>query len=46
MIPVVKGIEQEGYVAVTLPENFNVNTSRVVIKGAYSLLSAIKNVEE
>ena len=46
MIPVVKGIEQEGFVAVTLPENFDVNTSKVVIKGAYSLLSAMKNVEE
>ncbi len=46
MIPVVKGIEQEGFVAVTLPENFDVNTGMVVIKGAYSLLSAMKNVEE
>ncbi len=46
MIPVVKGIEQEGFVAVTLPENFNISTSKIVIKGAYALLSAIKNVEE
>ena len=46
MIPVVKGIEQEGFVAVTLPDNFNINSSKIVIKGAYALLSAMKNVEE
>ncbi len=46
MIQVVKGIEQEGFVAVTLPDNFNISTSKIAIKGAYSLLSAMKNVEE
>ena len=46
MVPVIKGIEQEGFVAVTLPENFNISTSKVVTKGAYSVLSAMKNVEE
>ncbi|MEO6221400.1 MAG: efflux RND transporter periplasmic adaptor subunit [Ginsengibacter sp.] len=44
MIPVVKGTEEEGFAAVTLFEDFNNN--KVVIKGAYSLLSAMKNVEE
>ncbi len=46
MIPVVKGIQQEGLVAVTLPDNFNLSNSKIVIKGAYTLLSAMKNVEE
>jgi len=46
MIPVIKGTEQEGFVAVTLMENINLNNNKVVIKGAYSLLSAMKNVEE
>ncbi|WP_131538581.1 efflux RND transporter periplasmic adaptor subunit [Pedobacter nototheniae] len=45
MIPVKKGIEQEGYTEVLLPENFDRN-SAVVLKGAYTLLSAMKNVEE
>ncbi|MES2419098.1 MAG: efflux RND transporter periplasmic adaptor subunit [Bacteroidota bacterium] len=45
MIPVKKGIEQEGYTEVILPDNFDRN-SAVVIKGAYTLLSAMKNVEE
>ncbi|MEO6584165.1 MAG: efflux RND transporter periplasmic adaptor subunit [Ferruginibacter sp.] len=46
MIPVVKGIEQEGFVAVTLPSNFDIAKSKVVLKGAYSILSAMKNVAE
>ncbi|MDQ6843420.1 MAG: hypothetical protein M3Z92_03575 [Bacteroidota bacterium] len=46
MIPVIKGTEQEGYVAVTLMENVNMTNSKVVVKGAYALLSAMKNVGE
>lgn len=46
MIPVIKGTEQEGYVAITFPENFNAADAKIVIKGAYALLSAMKNVEE
>jgi membrane fusion protein, heavy metal efflux system len=46
MVPVVKGTEQEGFVAVTLFENFDMKTSMIVVKGAYALLSAMKNVEE
>jgi len=45
MIPVKKGIEQEGYTEVILPDNFDHN-SAIVLKGAYTLLSAMKNVEE
>lgn len=46
MIAVVKGIEQEGFVAVTLPSEFDATKSKVVLKGAYALLSTMKNVEE
>lgn len=46
MIPVIKGNEEGGYVAVTFPEGFNVSTANVAVKGAYSILSAMKNVEE
>jgi cobalt-zinc-cadmium efflux system membrane fusion protein len=46
MIPVIKGIEQEGYVAITFPGDFNSANAKIVTKGAYSLLSAMKNVEE
>ena len=46
MIPVIKGTEQEGFVAITFPANFNPANAKIVIKGAYALLSAMKNVEE
>ena len=45
MIPVKKGIEEGGFTEVTLPTQFDMN-SQVVLKGAYALLSAMKNVEE
>ena len=46
MVSVVKGIEQEGFVAVTLPDGNDIRVIKIVIKGAYALLSAMKNVEE
>ncbi len=46
MIPVTKGNEEGGYVAVTFPDNFDVSTTIIALKGAYSILSAMKNVEE
>ena len=46
MIPVMKGTKQEGFVAITFPKNFNAANDKIVIKGAYALLSAMKNVEE
>ena len=46
MLPVIKGTEQEGFVGITFPGNFNAAAAKIVIKGAYALLSAMKNVEE
>jgi cobalt-zinc-cadmium efflux system membrane fusion protein len=46
MIEVKKGITTSGFTAITLPEGFNLNSARVVIKGAYNLLSAKKNAGE
>ncbi len=45
MVPVKKGIEEGGYTEVTLPAQFDRN-AQLVLKGAYALLSAMKNVEE
>ena len=45
MIPIKRGIEEDGYTEVILPEQFSQN-SQLVLKGAYALLSAMKNVEE
>jgi membrane fusion protein, heavy metal efflux system len=46
MIEVKKGISESGYTEIKLPEGFNINTARIVIKGAYNLLSAKKNAGE
>lgn len=43
---VKKGTEQEGYTAITLPEDFDSKTAKVVTKNAYSILSVLKNSEE
>jgi membrane fusion protein, heavy metal efflux system len=46
MIEVRKGISASGYIEVALPEKFDINTAKVVVKGAYNLLSAKKNAGE
>lgn len=46
MIQVHKGVTDGGYTVVKLPEGFDIKTARVVIKGAYNLLSAKKNAGE
>lgn len=43
---VKKGVTSSGYTEITLPEGFDINAAKVVIKGAYNLLSAKKNAGE
>jgi cobalt-zinc-cadmium efflux system membrane fusion protein len=43
MIEVQKGVADGGYTEVILPKEFNIKAAKVVIKGAYNLLSAKKN---
>tara|TARA_R110002072_G_scaffold302957_1_gene490354 strand:+ start:6658 stop:7857 length:1200 start_codon:yes stop_codon:yes gene_type:complete len=43
---VKKGIEQEGYTAITFAESFDVNNFKPVVKNAYYILSALRNSEE
>ncbi|MBU0696979.1 MAG: efflux RND transporter periplasmic adaptor subunit [Bacteroidetes bacterium] len=43
---IIKGTEQEGYTAVTLPEGMNIANTKVVVKNAYAILSALKNSAE
>ncbi len=45
-IEVTKGVTQNGYTEVTLPEGFESDHAEVVIKGAYALLSKMNNSEE
>ncbi len=46
MIEVQKGLNDQGFTEVILPEGFDIKSSRVVVKGAYNLLSAWKNTGE
>jgi RND family efflux transporter MFP subunit len=46
MLEVHKGVSDNGYTEIILPEGFNVATAKVVVKGAYNLLSAKKNAGE
>ena len=42
LVPVQTGVEVKGFIGVQFPEGFDYN-QLVVIQGAYSLLSKIKN---
>jgi cobalt-zinc-cadmium efflux system membrane fusion protein len=46
IIEVKKGVSSSGYTEIILPEGFEINAVKVVIKGAYNLLSAKKNAGE
>jgi cobalt-zinc-cadmium efflux system membrane fusion protein len=46
IVEVKKGVTDGGYTEIALPEGFNIIAARVVIKGAYTLLSAKKNAGE
>jgi len=46
MIQVQKGVSDKGFTEIVLPEGFDFKTAKVVVKGAYNLLSAKKNAGE
>ncbi|MEI6048399.1 MAG: efflux RND transporter periplasmic adaptor subunit [Bacteroidota bacterium] len=46
MIEVKKGISTPDYTEIIVPAGFNINTAKIVIKGAYNILSAKKNAGE
>ncbi len=46
MVEVEAGDSELGYTEVTAPEDFDIGKSSVVIKGAYAILSKMKNAEE
>ena len=46
IIEVKKGVTDNGFTEIILPEGFKINTAKVVLKGAYILLSAKKNAGE
>lgn len=46
MVEVQKGIEEDGFIEIVLPSTFDLKKAKVVVKGAYNLLSAKKNAGE
>lgn len=46
IIEVTKGVTSSGFTGITLPDGFDFSAAKVVIKGAYNLLSAKKNAGE
>ena len=46
MIEIKKGITDDGYTQIILPEGFDAKSAKVVVTGAYNLLSAKKNAGE
>ena len=46
IVEIKKGVSDGGFTEIILPEGFNINTAKVVVKGAYTLLSAKKNAGE
>lgn len=46
MVQVHKGVTEDGYTQLILPDGFNYKDKKVVVKGAYNLLSAKKNAGE
>jgi cobalt-zinc-cadmium efflux system membrane fusion protein len=41
-----KGIEQEGYTAISFAKDADMSNKKIVVKNAYSILSALRNSEE
>lgn len=46
IVEVTKGVSSSGYTEVIFPEGFDINNVRIAVKGAYNLLSAMKNAGE
>jgi cobalt-zinc-cadmium efflux system membrane fusion protein len=46
MVEVKRGVSGSGYTEIKLPDGFNPHAAKIVIKGAYNLLSAKKNAGE
>lgn len=46
MVEVKKGLTSSGFTGIVLPEGFDARSARIVVKGAYNLLSAKKNAGE
>ncbi|TLU89408.1 MULTISPECIES: efflux RND transporter periplasmic adaptor subunit [Dyadobacter] len=46
MVQVSKGVSENGYTQIKFPQEFDDQAPKIVLKGAYALLSKLKNSEE
>lgn len=46
LVQVVKGMGQEGYTAIVLPQDIDPKSLSIVVKNAYTVLSALRNAED
>ncbi|OJV22522.1 MAG: efflux transporter periplasmic adaptor subunit [Dyadobacter sp. 50-39] len=46
MVAVSKGVSENGYTQIKFPQGFDAQNQKIVLKGAYALLSKLKNSEE
>ncbi|MCF2489162.1 efflux RND transporter periplasmic adaptor subunit [Dyadobacter sp. CY347] len=46
MVAVTKGVSENGYTQIKFPQGFDAKNQKIVLKGAYALLSKLKNSEE
>jgi cobalt-zinc-cadmium efflux system membrane fusion protein len=46
MVTVTKGVSSEGFTEIKAPEGLDIRNVKIVVKGAYNLLSAKKNAGE
>jgi membrane fusion protein, heavy metal efflux system len=46
MIEIKKGVTSSGFTEIIIPEGFDLSKAKIVVKGAYNLLSAKKNAGE
>lgn len=46
VVEITKGIESNGFIEISLPKNFDYSNRQIVVKGAYTILSAFKNSGE
>jgi cobalt-zinc-cadmium efflux system membrane fusion protein len=46
IVEITKGISESGFTEIKVPEGLDISIARIVIKGAYNLLSAKKNAGE
>lgn len=46
LVEIKSGLHESGYTEIILPDDFDIKSNQIVVEGAYSLISKVKNTEE